>query len=449
MTLTMRKTTKSNAPSTSVGVRVPHPLFPWQKEAKRKLEKPTTKRFYGRFGRRAGKTTFAVYWAGKFLSAENDRRAMWVAPTFDLTKVAFNSFLEMYDAKDQQGNRVCKKVRGRPEYEIELANGSTIIFRSADNPDGLKSRGFDLIVVDEADDVDDYAVQSGIEPSLMDRDGLLLAISTPFQTSGSKWFRRGFKQAERGEPGHEYVFGPSTENPSPAVAAEVERKRKDPFYPEELFKVEYLGMFPESGGAVFKNLKNITKDFNYLDGPRKQKDGRDYTYIHGIDVAMHQDFTVILTIELETSRVVHVQRFQTNLWKETSIAIIDYLNHWGGTAYMDSTGVGDVIYEEVVYAETKADVDGIVFTGAKVGGKADMVGKLKAVIENEEIELPNPNKHNEVRVLLDELENYGHRQTENGTNKYSAPKGGHDDTVIALVLAVWGMFLQTTPYLSV
>ena len=54
-------------------------------------------------------------------------------------------------------------------------------------------------------------------------------------------------------------------------------------------------------------------------------------------------------------------------------------------------------------------------------------------IEQQYIQIPDE------PILIDELESFGYQLTEGGNIRYSAPTGYHDDAVISLGLAVWGL----------
>ncbi|MFA5197770.1 MAG: hypothetical protein WC437_05130, partial [Patescibacteria group bacterium] len=61
------------------------------------------------------------------------------------------------------------------------------------------------------------------------------------------------------------------------------------------------------------------------------------------------------------------------------------------------------------------------------------VEKLTIFIEQKHVTIPNNN------ILIDELEAFGYQLTDAGNVKYSAPQGLHDDAVMSLALAVWGL----------
>ena len=62
-----------------------------------------------------------------------------------------------------------------------------------------------------------------------------------------------------------------------------------------------------------------------------------------------------------------------------------------------------------------------------------MINQLAIAIEQRLIKIPNTD------YLVEELRSFEYQLTEKGNITYSAPPGKHDDAVISLSLAVWGI----------
>jgi hypothetical protein len=89
---------------------------------------------------------------------------------------------------------------------------------------------------------------------------------------------------------------------------------------------------------------------------------------------------------------------------------------------LDSTGVGDPIFEELQRAGLM--VEGLKFTS---NSKQQLMVGLQNAIHTKSISYPQG-------VIVNELEVFEYQFTANGV-KYSAPSGFHDDCVMALALA--------------
>jgi len=95
---------------------------------------------------------------------------------------------------------------------------------------------------------------------------------------------------------------------------------------------------------------------------------------------------------------------------------------------LDSTGVGDPILDDLQNAFVS--VEGYKFTNES---KNRLVKQLQVAIEQRLITFP------EIDVLMKELMEFEYGITKTGQVSYSAPHGKHDDCVISLALAVWGI----------
>jgi hypothetical protein len=93
---------------------------------------------------------------------------------------------------------------------------------------------------------------------------------------------------------------------------------------------------------------------------------------------------------------------------------------------LDSTGIGDPIHD---FLRAKGVP---VFPYLLVGQrKVQLIQNLSVTIQTKAVSFPN------IPVLRQELSAYQYTISPSGGFTYSAPDGEHDDTVIALALAVW------------
>src|SRR5262249_27813548 len=117
--------------------------------------------------------------------------------------------------------------------------------------------------------------------------------------------------------------------------------------------------------------------------------------------------------------------------------------------YVDSTGAGEPVYEQLRRSGLEAHA--YPFTAKS---KAALIDQLVIALERRKLVLPKPDVCPE---LVDELEAFEFSVTENGAVRTSAPSGMHDDTVMALGLALQGwnkerpcgvqMAVVTTPHI--
>jgi phage FluMu gp28-like protein len=152
---------------------------------------------------------------------------------------------------------------------------------------------------------------------------------------------------------------------------------------------------------------------------------------YGVDLARTYDYTCCLGLSLE-NMVVKLERFQSS-WDLTRKKIISLVD--GVSTCIDSTGVGDPITEDL--GRVLEQLYPFRFSNKT---KTTLIESLIMAIQNHSIKIPRS-----YTVLIDELKNFGQERNETGYVSYKAMGNGHDDTVIALALALHckSKYLQT------
>ena len=146
--------------------------------------------------------------------------------------------------------------------------------------------------------------------------------------------------------------------------------------------------------------------------------------VFGVDLARSVDWTVIVGLD-DAGATCRFERFQRP-WGETTEAVAKAVGQ--RKAYVDSTGVGDPIVEELVRAKNGyglRNVDGYKFTQQS---KQQLMEGLAVAIQNQTVAFPDG-------PIKQELEDFEFVYTRTGAI-YAAPEGLHDDCVMALALAV-------------
>jgi hypothetical protein len=125
---------------------------------------------------------------------------------------------------------------------------------------------------------------------------------------------------------------------------------------------------------------------------------------------------VIIGIDKNGS-VCHFDRFQ-NDWRQTTQKVLALPKV---PIYIDSTGVGDPIGEDI------ARVRDVVLFKFTSQSKQQIMEGLAVGIQSRKITFPDG-------LIKTELENFEYEYTRTGV-RYTAPEGMHDDCVCALALA--------------
>lgn len=377
-------------------------------------------------GRRFGKTVGAWEEMLKFGTKprkvdEQSKVLWWVAPVYkELAPVS-----EIVKQEKHLPQCIISKTLKEKETfrYILLDNGNQIWFHSADDPDALRGSGVDYLVIDEAAQVKRNAWESVLRPALADRKGCAMFISTP---KGHNWF---FDVWTRGKDPlfpdyHSFTF-PTSSNPY-IDAAEIEDARMT--LPEAVFNQEYLALFMDNVGSIFRKIDSHIREGMKFEGP----------FMKGYDLAKHQDFTVLIALD-KHGNLAGFERFQKLDWVYQKKKIRLFDEKFVGPALMDSTGIGDPIFDDL--DRVLLDLDGYKFTS---GSKKDLVENLSVLLDKDDIHYPN----NE--VLLNELKIFTYTVGATGNIRYGAPEGYHDDCVIGLGLAAWllGSYRVPTPLIG-
>ena len=352
-------------------------------------------------GRRFGKTALGITTACK--AAIDGQPVGWFAPGY---KYALEAWREIVQRLGPVAERVSEQ-----EKRIELITGGVIEVWTLDTQDPARGRKYALVVIDEAGIVRDLTEtwQAAIRPTLADLRGRALILGTP------KGRRHGFmamfnRGLQDDEPNWESFRASTLDNPY-IPKEEIEEARKE--LPAEVFSQEFEGIPLDDGANPF-GLKKIEEAIGDV--------GDKEVVVWGVDLARAQDFTVAVGMDA-WQRVVRLERWQAP-WSVTKERVQDLLRNT--PAIVDATGVGDAIVEDL--QARGQPISGFVFTGPS---KLRLMQRLIAAFQNKELTLPDE------PWLINELESFEFNYTANGV-KYEAPRGLHDDGVMALGLALHG-----------
>lgn len=361
-------------------------------------------------GRRWGKTVYGQH--RLIRPALEGHPVAWFAPSYKYLSEVWRDF-----------HRALKPVVARSnatERRIELVTGGSIEFWSLEDPDAGRSRKYARVVVDEAAKVRrlEEAWNAAIRPTLTDLKGDADFLSTP---KGRDFFWRAWTW---GQDPHEPDWAswqlPTVSNPfiDPAEVEDARRKT-----PERLYQQEFLAWFLENAGGVFRNVGAAID--------RKRSGNRlvpdpGLSYSGGIDLARVEDFTVV-TIFSSALVQVYFDRFNQISWERQISGIVEANRTLRPVWYVDSTGVGDPIFERL----TNAGLDCVPYTFTNAS-KSRLVDNMAMQIERGSARLMD------IPEQEAELCAYEYRLTPSRNVTMGAPEGMHDDIVHADGLALWG-----------
>jgi hypothetical protein len=302
----------------------------------------------------------------------------------------------------------------RVDRQIFLPGGGEVSVRSADNPDSLRGEGLDFLVIDECAFVTEEAWTEALRPALSDRLGRAMFISTP---KGRNWYWRIWRRGQE-ESGSEWMSWRFPTSANPYIdPAEIEAARQ--MLPEATFRQEYLAEFIEDAGSVFRNIRACIAA--PPDGPAP-----GHWYVMGVDWAQSHDFTALVVMDAAARQVVEIDRFNQIGWDVQRGRLAAMAARWGVAAIVaEQNSMGGPNIEALqreglpVYAFQTTNQS-----------KQNIMVALQLAFERREIGIPDD------PVLISELEAYEATRLPSGRWRYEAPAGMHDDTVIALALAL-------------
>ena len=366
-------------------------------------------------GRRFGKTRCM---AGELLytgSVVEGGDYGWVAPTYGVADRGVEAFREI--AGDLV--RVVGRMPTRVEFDLGVG-AAKVWFLSADNPDSIRGFGFKGLVVDEAASVPVDVWNYVLRPTLAQTMGWGVFIGTP---AGRNWFYDMFTRGVEGsgEPGFKSFTFPSTASPY-FPKEEWEAAKRE--LPEDVFRQEYMAEFLEDSAGVFRGV-----DGCLIQRAGEVEKGKFRRVAVGCDIAKHTDWTVLIAVDMDTGECLEMDRFNNLDWPFQKERIKAFVRKWDAQLVMDATGVGDPIYDDL-----SRELDFVLPVRFTPKTKTELVRGLMVAIEQKKVQWPKA-----WEVLTAELKRYEYSMTAYGNVQYSAPSGYHDDCVMALALAVYGM----------
>ena len=383
-------------------------------------------------GRRWGKSAICGYVvAKKFIElfqevqqGKRDSIKIWiVAPTYDLSRKVY-SYVIRFLLKVEPN--IKKYMTDRPAPQIKISEEIWIQCKSTTEPQSLLGEELDMLVLDEAANISkriwfDYLIPT---TASKERQCQSFFISTP---RGKNWFYDLWMSAKEKNAAFHFT---SLDGVS---ISEEEWERIKSSSPKDLFQQNFEATFLEEAATVFRGVRDIINP-NCLKDPEL-----NHNYIIGVDLAQINDFTVLFVIDKANNNIVFYDRFQKLSYplqvkriyetarKYNNAKIVLELNNVG-------TSIANILQEMGARIEGFKTVGTISKEIEKKGSKQQAIEKLSVDIEHKNLTIPDWD------ILIDELSVFGCELSDSGNIKYGAPEGYHDDCVMALAIANWGLY---------
>ena len=373
-------------------------------------------------GRRGGKTTGV---AGVAVEAMLEgKRVLEAAPVSAQTDAFWNACTHYLAEPIKYG--IVKKNESDRTLEFQ-ENTGRIKTKTAHNADTLRGDYADMLILDEYSFMDPDAWQKVGAPMLLDNDGDAIFIFTPNRKNHA--FRL-YARATSDTTGRWQAFHfTSLDNPhlSRAALAEITEDMSEEDYTQEI-----LAKFLESDGQVFHNIGAC------LGAPLVQRPEwhLGHTIVAGCDWGQKHDYTAISFGCIECGVEVARTRFRKLKFDDQRERLVKLYEEWQPIKILtEINSIGQPNYEEL----EKLNLPVEPFT-TTVKTKAPLIQRLKLDLEKAAWQFQSKDAEDPWTLELEAYESSVSPKSHITT--FSAPKGLHDDTVMARAM----MVLQALEY---
>lgn len=394
-------------------------LFPWQKAVTDEIcgIRNENKVVVVKSHRQAGKSflceNILLYYAINYKRTQN---AM-ISPTLNQSRALFK---ELTNAIVESG---IVKAKNETLLTIDLINGSTIFFKSAEQKDGLRGYHINgILILDEAAYLTDDILQLVLPWRNVSKANMLI-VSTPFRKDG--FYYRYYMMGTLKEKNTVSIDWSKYD--TSALLSQEQKEVYKQIFSKNQYLTEIEGEFIDADGMVFSNL---------LANVGKPQEGNRY-YV-GIDFATGKEGdSTSISIFNEFGEMVYLHYFndlgtfeQMNVLADDLIRFEDKIV----SIYAENNSIGDPLTDvlrkclrDKGHGTLTGYIEEITTTNQL---KVTMVNQVQIGLEQNAIKLLNDSR------LLNEFSAYAATyNSKTNTVTYNAPAGLHDDTVMSTMLA--------------
>lgn len=325
-------------------------------------------------------------------------------------------------------NDICKILRRTPLISrknetllnIELINGSQILFKSAEQKDTL--RGYTVsgvLCIDEAAFINDDVFYELLLPWTNVHQASIVLTSTPKFKQG--FFYENYMRGLNEEKGNITIDWGKFDTSKYLSKEKLEMYRQQ--MPKSAFISEFLGQFCDADSLVFGDFKGCIKE---------NKFNPNYEVIMSIDwgSGSGQDDTAITLLQYIDGKVVVLCVFYFNNLKvkDTILEIKKLVDKYKvSNIIVEKNSIGKIYFDVMCEEFDSYDITITTFVTTN-NSKNKIINELVLDFEQNKIEIPNDKK------LINELSFFESSITKNNNVTFNAKIGQHDDLVISLAI---------------
>jgi hypothetical protein len=329
------------------------------------------------------------YTAPEFASPHVTYKAVSTSLTHDQAKLAWNYALTFSESKrfkpfvadvvhspfptmtltvrNEKGEKVMSEVWSR-----SLAKGGVY----------LLGQSISFVIVDECAYIPNYPQieDEVLRMRLADQGGSLFRTSTP---NGRNHFYEMFQHGLSGDPRYYSQTITTWDNPYVTRAFLEEQKRR--MLPE-FYAQNVMGEFVSL--SDFFKLPHIQALYNGIDYSLPVAPVKGGVYVMGADLGQAQDPTVVFVLRIDTdpAQIVYLQKNEGTNWQGQRAFVAQvYGTYQPVKTYIDATGVGAPIYQQLVEQDGLQNTVGHVITHAN---KPDTLVRLQDAVQRRKFVFP-------------------------------------------------------------
>ena len=391
-------------------------LYPWQRQVLNELQQ--SRRGYVhviKAKRQVGKSTLLSVILLQTAINHSKCTSVCISPTLEQARKVYNGVKKVIEPTSLY------KSNNDTYLRLALVNGSTILFKSAEQGVGLKGYTVTgVYCIDEAAYIPDSVFFDTLAWVNVSQAPIVM-VSTPFHKTGFfyKYYTLG------NENGNKVLSYDWSEFDTSALLPpeKLEEYRRE--VPATQFKTEFLGQFLDQEGGVFGDYSACISN----EQPEAAEHAR---YFMGIDwgTGQGQDETAVTVFD-DQKHMVALYHFNDKDETQT----IDYITelikrHRPTRVQVEVNSIGSVFYgllDKAIKAN-RLPVMLLRFTTTNES-KEKLINNFQVAIQNNAVSILND------KTLLTQLDMYECKVSPTKKRIYNAATGYHDDCVISTLLA--------------
>lgn len=363
-------------------------------------------------GRRYGKSVMGGVIVANVLRQHG--KAAWVVPTYKNSRPLWrwisSTFAPLAQAKLANINKA--------DQVITTSQGGFFAIYSEENIDAMRGEWFHVVVNDEAAKFREESRYDVIEPTVADSDGEIIDISTP---RGRNWFWREHMKGLDGTQDRASFHAPTSANPMPSI--QLAFRRAQEVMSEDSFRQEWMAVFLENQGSVFRNIKPC------MNAPITTPEAHaGHRIVAGCDWAKQHDYTTFSFGCIDCHQEVARDRFNKIDYAFQVQRLKAMCDKWKPKSVLtELNSIGQPVFEQL--QRMRLPVVGFETTASS---KPPLIENMALTLEKAEWQFQQD------LIWTGELEAYERKVSPTtGRSTYGAPEGLHDDTIICRSLMVW------------